>query len=1279
MKKRIFSILVSLLMITSLVGIANAETETSDGQIHHIDLTNYFNSDSIASEGDTLDTSVWNGGNASKYGFPASLFTAADGYVTFAGRNAVKKDPNGNVVTGNMTVSDNQADNFKFYIPQEGLAGGTNDSVYQSANEEKTYTLNDASQINKIKFALHMFSDATITAIVNYSDGTSDSYAQGFQGSARNADSNKVVWSIYNNLRCFGWKWTTSSIKPNADGTAEKATDGGTDYYWGIRGYEIPVDVSKAPVSFTLKATNPISLFALAECEITNAELTAQLALVRAYEGGAYTAEQIKNIVLANSYADILVAKNAVTEESVSDIRDMFTKANNQKALAEIHYIDITDTFDSSTIGSFGETPNADTWFQGMTDKLNDNAFNGMQAGAFGNSDFVSFEEWANRAKTGNTILAYMPMSTRTATAVDSHYIPASNGTFTVPLDSVNTQAINFVLNTGDAQIFKAEVKYSDNTTDNYSFDIQSYGTVSSKATTGYDNLVGLKGLWWRFAKIDKDGKLADTDTINRSVGITMFGVKTDKTKTPVSITFTNTHGSMPVFMYAVSQVPVYSTEMLENIEAAKALDTKTGILTADEITAVTEAKAYADVLLSAGIGSEADYAFLTALLERANKQKAISEVSHFDISKDYNADTIGGVGETAGDTWFDGYTGFNGNFNGFNKTAFGTKEYFDAKVYELNSDGNKQQAGTISVYIPNVGRNAGENDSAALWNGKTLTVDINDVPTQTIRYLANNTETTVKATVYYKDGTTEEKLIGGTNFASTYYSTKFVDGAYLWLGGFVHKENNGVLTAKSGTVGIMVYNVAVDAAKIADKVVFSVASDTKPVYFYSVSQVPVSYETMKSALDAGFSGVYTDEDEATANKLANYKAVLTDAGAIASTAYPMVENYIKQANSQKNTYVDLTDYLNDDIMVKLGDSYAGITLGRTTELFDGERIPTDGMITMLPPSDSAQMSDETGRTYKLSGAYNGKGNDSVLIRKTDENGITIAVPEANGKVKGMGVILETNGGNDGTAVLVDATVNYSDNTSEDIKVQLQRSHGFNTAKMAAHSKDFGRLVINSDNTVANHEKWPNVDRVSFYSSNIEFNLDKTVSSITFKPKASDDYHIVAMTEYVYTNTELWDFVNAMSANDISGITKENADETIKGCEAVIELYNRGFTADIQEEDCSSYTQMLNYAKALKADEVSVDINVTIAEDGGNMKATAAMSNTTANAQDYVIVIAAYNANKLVGLNISAQGTLQSGDINKTDSVSLGKIDGAEYKAFVWESMSSLKPIYKAN
>ena len=1278
MKKRIFSILVSLLMITSLVGIANAETQAADGQIHHIDLTNYFNSDSIASEGDTLGAS-WNGGNASKYGFPASLFTAADGYVTFGGRNAVKTDPNGKIETSNMTVSDNQADNFKFYIPQAGLAGGVNDSVYQAANEEKTYTLNDASKINKIKFALHMFSDANITATVNYSDGTSDSYAQWFQGSARNADSNKVVWSIYNNLRCFGWKWTTSSIKPNADGTAEKATDGGTDYYWGIRGYEIPVDVSKAPVSFTLKATNPISLFALAECEITNAELTAQLALVRAYEGGAYTAEQIKNIVLANSYADILVQRGTITEENVSDIRALLERANKQKALAEIHYINITDTFDSSTIGSFGETPNADTWFRGMTDKLSDNSFNGMQAGAFGNSDFVSFEEWANRAKTGNTILAYMPMSTRTATALDSHYIPVSNGEFTVPLDSVNTQAVNFVLNTGDAQTFKAEVKYSDNTTDNYSFGIQSYGTVSSQATTGYDNLVGLKGLWWRFAKIDKDGKLADTDTTNRSVGITMFGVKTDKTKTPVSITFTNTHGSMPVFMYAVTQVPVYSTEMLENIETAKGLNAKEGLLTADEITAVTEAKAYADGLLSAGIGSEADYAFLTALLEKANKQKALSEVSHFDISKDYNADTIGGVGETAGDTWFDGFTGFNGNFNGFNKTAFGTKEYFDATVYELNSDGNKQQTGTISVYIPTVGRSAGEVDSAALWKDKTLTVDLNDVPTQTIRYLANNTETTVKATVYYKDGTTEEKLIGGTNFASTYYSTKFVDGAYLWLGGFVHKENNGVLTAKSGTVGIMVYNVAVDAAKIADKVVFSVASDTKPVYFYSVSQVPVSYETMKAALDAGLSGVYTDEDEATANKLANYKAVLTDAGAIASTAYPMVENYIKQANSQKNTYVDLTSYLNDDIMVKLGDSYAGITLGRTTELFDGEKIPTDGMITMLPPSDPTQMSDETGRTYKLSGAYNGKGNDSVLIKKEDNSGVTIAVPQANGKVKGMGVILETNGGNDGTAVLVDATVNYSDNTSEDIKVYLQRSHGFNTAKMAAHSKDFGRLVINSDNTVANHEKWPNVDRVSFYSSNIEFNLDKTVSSITFKPCTSDDYHIVAMTEYVYTNTELWDFVNAMSANDISGITKENADETIKGCEAVIELYNRGFTADIQEEDCSSYTQMLNYAKALKADEASVDINVTIAEDGNNMKATAAMSNTTANAQDYVIVIAAYKANKLVGLNISAQGTLQSGDINKTDSVSLEKIEGAQYKAFVWESMSSLKPIYKAN
>lgn len=940
--------------------------------------------------------------------------------------------------------------------------------------------------------------------------------------------------------------------------------------------------------------------------------------------------------------------------------------AETQTEVPDVINYDISGSYDCDTIAGNGDIV-GETWFDGYTG-LNANNIDGLDKAFFGTEESFNARNFDNT----ENISVYIPNVGRNGGENDALAL-WKNKTLEVTLEAVPTKTIRYLANNTEATV-KATITYTDGTTL-----VKSVGGTNLPSTYySYKD----KSVWYMFT----NGKLAvkgDNNVIalqgGKTAGLIAYDIALDSTKTPLKVVFTNASTARPVYFYSVSQVSVSSAEMLAAIETARAYTSNTAAFTAEEIAQIILANSYADILVAKNAVTEESVSDIRALLERANKQKAISEVSHFDISKDYNADTIGGVGETAGDTWFDGFTGFNGNFNGFNKTAFGTKEYFDATVYELNSDGNKQQTGTISVYIPNVGRSAGEVDSAALWKDKTLTVDLNDVPTQTIRYLANNTETTVKATVYYKDGTTEEKLIGGTNFASTYYSTKFVDGAYLWLGGFVHKENNGVLTAKSGTVGIMVYNVAVDAAKIADKVVFSVASDTKPVYFYSVSQVPVSYETMKAALDAGLSGVYTDEDEATANKLANYKAVLTDAGAIASTAYPMVENYIKQANSQKNTYIDLTSYLNDDIMVKLGDSYAGITLGRTTELFDGERIPTDGMITMLPPSDSTQMSDETGRTYKLSGAYNGKGNDSVLIRKTDENGITIAVPEANGKVKGMGVILETNGGNDGTAVLVDATVNYSDNTSEDIKVYLQRSHGFNTAKMAAHSKDFGRLVINSDNTVANHEKWPNVDRVSFYSSNIEFNLDKTVSSITFKPCTSDDYHIVAMTEYVYTNTELWDFVNAMSANDISGITLENADETIKGCEAVIELYNRGFTADIQEEDCSSYTQMLNYAKALKADEVSVDINVTIAEDGNNMKATAAMSNTTANAQDYVIVIAAYKGNKLVGLNISAQGTLQSGDVNKTDSVSLEKIEGAQYKAFVWESMSSLKPIYKAN
>ncbi len=1244
MKKRIFSILVSLLMITSLVGIANAETQTEVPDVINYDISESYDCDTIAGNGDIVGE------------------TWFDGYTGLNANNVDGLDKAffGTKESFNARNFDN-TENISVYIPNVGRNGGENDALALWKNKTLEVTL-EAVPTKTIRYLANN-TEATVNATITYTDGTTLVKSVGGTNlpTTYYTYKDKSVWYMF----------TNGKLAVKGDNNVIALQGGKTA---GLIAYDIALDSAKTPlkVVFTNASTaRPVYFYSVAQVPVYSSEMLAIVETARTLETktGILTADEITAVKEAKVYADFLLSVGIGSEADYAFLTALLERANKQKAISEVSHFDISKDYNADTIGGVGETA-GDTWFDGYTG-LNANNIDGLDKAFFGTKESFNARNFDNT----ENISVYIPNVGRNGGENDALAL-WKNKTLEVTLEAVPTKTIRYLANNTEATV-NATITYTDGTTL-----VKSVGGTNLPTTyyTYKD-----KSVWYMFT----NGKLAvkgDNNVIalqgGKTAGLIAYDIALDSAKTPLKVVFTNASTARPVYFYSVAQVPVYSSEMLAIVETARTLETKTGILTADEITAVKEAKVYADFLLSVGIGSEADYAFLTALLERANKQKAISEVSHFDISKDYNADTIGGVGETANETWFDGFTGFSGNFNGFNKTAFGTKEYFEAALTKVGDNGKLTSTGeTLPVYIPNVGRSAGKVDSAALWKGKTLTVDLNDVPTETIRFLANNAGISVKATIYYKDGATDEKSIDGKDYASLWHTDKNTSVAYLGTGyTFVNKEANNTLSlVRDVSTGLILYNFEADASKIADKVVFSVASDTKPVYFYSVSQVPVSYETMKAALDAKFSGVYTDEDEATANKLANYKAVLTDAGAIASTDYPMVENYIKQANSQKNTYVDLTSYLNDDIMVKLGDSYAGITLGRTTELFDGERIPTDGMITMLSPSDPTQMSDETGRTYKLSGAYNGKGNDSVLIRKTDENGITIAVPEANGKVKGMGVILETNGGNDGTAVLVDATVNYSDNTSADIKVYLQRSHGFNTAKMAAHSKDFGRLVINSDNTVANHEKWPNVDRVSFYSSNIEFDTDKTVSSITFKPCTSDDYHIVAMTEYVYTNTELWDFVNAMSANDISGITKENADETIKGCEAVIELYNRGFTADIQEEDCSSYTQMLNYAKALKADEASVDINVTIAEDGNNMKATAAMSNTTANAQDYVIVIAAYKGNKLVGLNISAQGTLQSGDVNKTDSVSLEKIEGAQYKAFVWESMSSLKPIYKAN
>lgn len=292
----------------------------------------------------------------------------------------------------------------------------------------------------------------------------------------------------------------------------------------------------------------------------------------------------------------------------------------------------------------------------------------------------------------------------------------------------------------------------------------------------------------------------------------------------------------------------------------------------------------------------------ITSLVGIANAetQTEVPDVINYDISESYDCDTIAGNGDIVGETWFDGYTGLNANnVDGLDKAFFGTKESFNARNFDNTEN--------ISVYIPNVGRNGGENDALALWKNKTLEVTLEAVPTKTIRYLANNTEATVNATITYTDGTTLVKSVGGTNLPTTYYTYKDKSVWYMFTNGklAVKGDNNVIALHGDKTAGLIAYDIALDSAKTPLKVEFTNASTARPVYFYSVSQVSVSSAEMLAIVETARTletktGILT-ADEITAVKEAKvYADFLLSVGIGSEADYAFLTALLERANKQK-------------------------------------------------------------------------------------------------------------------------------------------------------------------------------------------------------------------------------------------------------------------------------------------------------------------------------------------------------------------------------------------
>ena len=142
-----------------------------------------------------------------------------------------------------------------------------------------------------------------------------------------------------------------------------------------------------------------------------------------------------------------------------------------------------------------------------------------------------------------------------------------------------------------------------------------------------------------------------------------------------------------------------------------------------------------------------------------------------------------------------------------------------------------------------------------------------------------------------------------------------------------------------------------------------------------------------------------------------------------------------------------------------------------------------------------------------------------------------------------------------------------------------------------------------------------------------------------------------------------------------------NAQAVIRANTALVELNKRGLTVYIPDDLADSANEKIAKAKAvLSGEEVPEEkvLSFDASIDFSSTKAVGSvtMTNTTGLPQDCVLVIVAYNGDKLVNLNIGEPFVLASGSENITKTISMNKESTAtKYKVLIWESMDSLTPL----
>lgn len=901
---------------------------------------------------------------------------------------------------------------------------------------------------------------------------------------------------------------------------------------------------------------------------------------------------------------------------------------------------------------------------------------------------------------------------------------------FTAELKKSPSSFIRFAAQINNATL-EVAIGYTDGTEDKKSIEMDQHGNVTyhsnlvskyfalenEEVTAGIIGAFELKNNtalypWtykntYDYASVT-DENTASTDIRYNSKGIRyynprlmLFQVKPDSSKTASYITI-STSSANPVPIYSIAQQELTNAEMMEVVEKAEKIDD--GIYSEEDIALIEKASNYAVTLEARNY--DYDFSAVKKMAVNAQKQAKIGGTSNIDFSDKFNADTvIEKEGETLNpQTWFAGLEVAYSQYGGVAKFA-NSEGKIAIKEIVYNTAESKTEETSSSISMDYTEKDGLDSVVLSSKGTKSFKTDLDNVPSSSLFVLTKfEAGGTQKAVVKYSDGTSDTIEYKGKRHAQAIYNDpsdakshaaqKDADGNITWVHdnyrifgyGFTgydffkcstDEEGNSTATkVDSNTIGLHLYELKLDKSKTPVSVTIESDNSGYHVVVYSIAQKKLEYTDMLQALISAESLKVTDENFSyKARQAINYKAFLADCGIISESDYAYVDSFAIQINSEDNNYVDLSNYVDTDLLVASNGTVDSSFNGRLSETwakdgyYNGGVVPADGILTMsAPTNENSIYGKETGNTFKLSGSYTGMGADAVKVKKGES--VTIEIPNAlDGYKKGVSVILDFISGEANNQMGIyeaDVKVNYTDGTSEDVKVKLFNASLWSGVTIYPHyTENLGRRGIGEDNKFYYSTK-SGFNDLYMYSSEVSCNLGKKIKSMTFSNNLNDEYHIFAISEYTYSNYEL---ANADSSALENDITFANKDEIIKAATMALESDRRGITALSEEDKASAENALKNATEFANNASGKIYSKYSVA----NGSATVALANQGFKMRSFALILASYNADgSLKAINVE-NVSLNAGvyDIEKQISVS----EGDSYMLFVWDSVGGMKPV----